>query len=107
MMGSSNETGPWNSQELNTLSKCPGATWNKKEVSTTEVHGMSHQGTCLWPLPSSLSGRAPVIVWTGPEGMPGWDQRWQIGPLPVGTRKIYSALSVDPLSSEHWALHPG
>lgn len=63
-MGSSNETGPQNSQELNTLSKCPGATWNKKEVSTTEVHGISHQGICLRPLPSSLSGCASVIVFT-------------------------------------------
>lgn len=105
MMGGSSETGPQNSQELNTLSECPGATWNKKEVSTTEVHGISSQGTCLWPLPSSLSGCASLIM--SLRGMPSWGQRWKIGPLPVGTLKIYSALSVDPLSSEHWAFHQG
>lgn len=76
MMVRKNDSGPQNSQELNTLFKCPGATWNKREVSTSAVHGISdwalgHQGTCLWSLPTSLSGNASVnMSLLQLEGMP-------------------------------------
>lgn len=106
-------------------------------VSITAIHGISdlalaHQETCLWPLPSSPSTCLCEHVLTGARknpqepspsvqnmsllrvGMtfawglmyPSWDQRWQIGPS-LQAHSRFTVLSVDPLSNERWALHPG